>query len=300
MVASSPASTLNQTRHKSGIPTRCRLNTSGFSCRSLANRPVEIALERAAEIRYENILVENYQRRHLHDVAAIRHAEELRRDQAGPCRWRVGRHGGDCRQDLVAENLAHAGGGAVVGCRRAQQDGEAAARRIAPPQVQIMLGQATAAVMARHCRQIWQVEVERCRGGKQSLLAAEVAHDHGGIDVRVGRHGPDRGALVALGGKKPARGLEDPSPGLGRAAMSVALFWHVDFQCRRLLTLRRTRLYVNKRWPTTVGMRDGPTGLSSRRPHRLVRSEEHTSELQSLRHLVCRLLLEKKKKKKKH
>src|SRR5262245_65000921 len=27
---------------------------------------------------------------------------------------------------------------------------------------------------------------------------------------------------------------------------------------------------------------------------RLVRSEEHTSELQSLRHLVCRLLLEKK------
>src|SRR5262245_63156046 len=31
----------------------------------------------------------------------------------------------------------------------------------------------------------------------------------------------------------------------------------------------------------------------------LVRSEEHTSELQSLRHLVCRLLLEKKKKKKK-
>src|SRR5262245_64202595 len=30
------------------------------------------------------------------------------------------------------------------------------------------------------------------------------------------------------------------------------------------------------------------------------RSEEHTSELQSLRHLVCRLLLEKKKKKNKH
>src|SRR5262245_64133746 len=29
--------------------------------------------------------------------------------------------------------------------------------------------------------------------------------------------------------------------------------------------------------------------------HRFIRSEEHTSELQSLRHLVCRLLLEKKK-----
>src|SRR5215831_20365640 len=32
-------------------------------------------------------------------------------------------------------------------------------------------------------------------------------------------------------------------------------------------------------------------------PVRAARSEEHTSELQSLRHLVCRLLLEKKKKK---
>src|SRR5258705_9835574 len=30
--------------------------------------------------------------------------------------------------------------------------------------------------------------------------------------------------------------------------------------------------------------------------HATYRSEEHTSELQSLRHLVCRLLLEKKKK----
>src|SRR5437899_5191066 len=33
-----------------------------------------------------------------------------------------------------------------------------------------------------------------------------------------------------------------------------------------------------------------------RRPPFAWRSEEHTSELQSLRHLVCRLLLEKKKK----
>src|SRR5262245_63643753 len=39
--------------------------------------------------------------------------------------------------------------------------------------------------------------------------------------------------------------------------------------------------------------------VDSRRAWRTrIRSEEHTSELQSLRHLVCRLLLEKKKKKK--
>src|ERR1039458_3675755 len=34
---------------------------------------------------------------------------------------------------------------------------------------------------------------------------------------------------------------------------------------------------------------------SARARHRAARSEENTSELQSLRHLVCRLLLEKKK-----
>src|SRR5262245_63645159 len=39
-------------------------------------------------------------------------------------------------------------------------------------------------------------------------------------------------------------------------------------------------------------MSESATGMFKRR------SEEHTSELQSLRHLVCRLLLEKKKKKK--
>src|SRR5258705_1704016 len=38
-----------------------------------------------------------------------------------------------------------------------------------------------------------------------------------------------------------------------------------------------------------------PLNLNGRHgPHPTVRSAEHTSELQSLRHLVCRLLLEKK------
>src|SRR5258705_9879438 len=52
------------------------------------------------------------------------------------------------------------------------------------------------------------------------------------------------------------------------------------------------------------GREDETARPSSRRPRRgwwsprwtrRSRSEEHTSELQSLRHLVCRLLLEKKK-----
>src|SRR5262245_63318815 len=37
--------------------------------------------------------------------------------------------------------------------------------------------------------------------------------------------------------------------------------------------------------------------IADMRKNQDCRSEEHTSELQSLRHLVCRLLLEKKKKK---
>src|SRR2546422_8598920 len=42
--------------------------------------------------------------------------------------------------------------------------------------------------------------------------------------------------------------------------------------------------------------KDRDCAVRFRRAHMNVRSEEHTSELQSRLHLVCRLLLEKKKK----
>src|SRR5215208_6895496 len=45
-----------------------------------------------------------------------------------------------------------------------------------------------------------------------------------------------------------------------------------------------------------AGARHRPAPLPGRPRHPLRRSEEHTSELQSRGHLVCRLLLEKKKK----
>src|SRR5258708_20485306 len=53
--------------------------------------------------------------------------------------------------------------------------------------------------------------------------------------------------------------------------------------------------------PEAVGEHDARFGLprvhiEAPARHRLRRSEEHTSELQSPDHLVCRLLLEKKKK----
>src|SRR5205823_10730434 len=52
------------------------------------------------------------------------------------------------------------------------------------------------------------------------------------------------------------------------------------------------RLQQNYQRSLSLALTDELTGLYNRR------SEEHTSELQSLAYLVCRLLLEKKKKKK--
>src|SRR2546429_6962720 len=57
-------------------------------------------------------------------------------------------------------------------------------------------------------------------------------------------------------------------------------------------TLFRSRLRL-------PGVRRGVPAVGRAVPA-LPRSEEHTSELQSRLHLVCRLLLEKKKKKKQH
>src|SRR2546425_5300991 len=52
-------------------------------------------------------------------------------------------------------------------------------------------------------------------------------------------------------------------------------------------------LKVNMRFTDFFGLDD--TTVLSQSADQLTRSEEHTSELQSLAYLVCRLLLEKKK-----
>src|SRR5258706_8592278 len=48
--------------------------------------------------------------------------------------------------------------------------------------------------------------------------------------------------------------------------------------------------------PRAAGVRGRVPAARDHVPERKIRSEEHTSELQSLTNLVCRLLLEKKKK----
>src|SRR2546422_5061292 len=57
-----------------------------------------------------------------------------------------------------------------------------------------------------------------------------------------------------------------------------------------------TRTLSRHRRPRRGRGRPGPERPRPRRGRRCRRSEEHTSELQSRLHLVCRLLLEKKKK----
>src|SRR5438876_2477134 len=70
-------------------------------------------------------------------------------------------------------------------------------------------------------------------------------------------------------------------------------------------TLFRSRGRARRRHPEDHGQRRLRHGLLHRlqhlrHAHDRARSEEHTSELQSPVHLVCRLLLEKKKKTKKN
>src|SRR2546422_7790665 len=92
----------------------------------------------------------------------------------------------------------------------------------------------------------------------------------------------------------------------------TALFYEVDEQLRAIPKHPEARL-----WPSevvTLGLLHALKGVGNRAFYRWLtrdyrplfphlpertRSEEHTSELQSRLHLVCRLLLEKKKKKRK-
>src|SRR5438045_5536972 len=84
----------------------------------------------------------------------------------------------------------------------------------------------------------------------------------------------------------------------------VPLFFYISRRLRRSTLFPYTTLFRSSerrvgyeiRTLLNVIQEQMNGGLAEAEPHdRPTRSEEHTSELQSLRHLVCRLLLEKKK-----
>src|SRR5687768_18045469 len=69
--------------------------------------------------------------------------------------------------------------------------------------------------------------------------------------------------------------------------------------CREVRRQLRVWLQeVHRTAPSPPPVRTAAASRSTREPPGVRRSEEHTSELQSRLHLVCRLLLEKKKKRK--
>src|SRR5947199_4275064 len=97
------------------------------------------------------------------------------------------------------------------------------------------------------------------------------------------------------------QGVEAMIPALRRYARALARDADIAddlVQDTLVRALRSEKLFLGgdvRSWLYTI-----LTNLNKNRRRSLARrprSEEHTSELQSLRHLVCRLLLEKKKRK---
>src|SRR2546427_2174864 len=91
--------------------------------------------------------------------------------------------------------------------------------------------------------------------------------------------------------RRPPRSTLFPYTTLFRSVQEPGVALRDRRRVRRRLRLERARRGDRSR---RVRVSRGADGKSARRE---VRSEEHTSELQSQSNLVCRLLLEKKKKK---
>src|SRR2546422_6694148 len=75
--------------------------------------------------------------------------------------------------------------------------------------------------------------------------------------------------------------------------------WSSDVCSSDLVGLKRLKAHFSWPWPRGRSARRRTTTWETRSgiwARKRKRSEEHTSELQSRLHLVCRLLLEKKKK----
>src|SRR3989441_7876094 len=78
-----------------------------------------------------------------------------------------------------------------------------------------------------------------------------------------------------------------------RLAWTAATFTYLLIILGAIVRITGSGLGCGEHWPLCNGKLLPPQPS----PDPVIRSEEHTSELQSLAYLVCRLLLEKKKKK---
>jgi hypothetical protein len=73
-------------------------------------------------------------------------------------------------------------------------------------------GDSSAKVIVRHSSEIWYSKINSGGSVEQSLFVAEVAHDHGRVDARFSRNGPDRGRLVSALRKLSLGSAQDAGP----------------------------------------------------------------------------------------
>src|SRR5690625_7644995 len=99
---------------------------------------------------------------------------------------------------------------------------------------------------------------------------------------------PAGSPVISTGSTAP-----EPGPAPVTAAASTPLLR----RCTALAAQARVELLTESRRSATAELDGVLREIETWAPEQVQRSEEHTSELQSRGHLVCRLLLEKKKKK---
>src|SRR2546422_7500590 len=110
-------------------------------------------------------------------------------------------------------------------------------------------------------------------------LSRLLAHDR----IRAARHHIERTDEGTLARQAALSAIPAPTGAEGRRAAHVAELFRTIGLCDVMVD--------------HAGNVHGWLGKNGERSAPVVRSEEHTSDLQSRLHLVCRLLLEKKKKK---
>src|SRR3989441_8745697 len=165
---------------------------------------------------------------------------------------------------------------------------------------------------------------EKSTGGHQERAAAhrrvDDAQPEDAIGQRVARERRERAPHEIFGNRlrrvEGAGGLAHARPRLERDRMSAATASRRRHPLHARLVVEQRFVHRTELLDTKIAIRDPPAarsgdrGSGRQREYRVRRSgviqipplgqgrsEEHTSELQSLAYLVCRLLLEKKKKK---
>src|SRR5437764_8643818 len=83
-------------------------------------------------------------------------------------------------------------------------------------------------------------------------------------------------------------------PGYGRDKIQTNTKW-LELNAKSICRSDNDREFTTRQETPGAAIFNDQPGLGKYLAHILVRSEEHTSELQSPMYIVCRLLLEKKK-----